>query len=239
MNEFKEKLNAVGIEPTDTMIQQFARYEALLLEWNERMDLTAITEPSLIEERHFLESLSVLRLVPNPKGRWVDVGSGAGFPGIPLAIVRPELQLVLVDSLKKRVTFLEEVITELHLTQVTAIHARSEDLFRTGGVWRETFDGAVSRAVAPLSTLLEYVLPGVRVGGIFIAMKGSSIDQEIAVSNNALETLGGRVESIDRFQKDQEKDTDHFQRANLLIRKTNVTPERYPRRGDKARKKPL
>ncbi|MDD7593871.1 MAG: 16S rRNA (guanine(527)-N(7))-methyltransferase RsmG [Peptoniphilaceae bacterium] len=235
MTRLQEKAQRHGLTLTDAMISQFQRYQRMLIDWNEHMDLTAITDPEEIEDKHFLDSLSVLRLIPHLEGRWVDVGSGAGFPGIPLAIAVPELDITLVDSLLKRIRFLEAVIEDLKLPNVKAVHARSDELFREGEPWRESFDGAVSRAVAPLSTLLEYVLPGVRVGGVFIAMKGSAADEECATGENAITILGGKLETIDRYQKDES----HFERANLLIRKVVPTPGRYPRRGDKARKRPL
>lgn len=231
---FKERVAAIGYKITDEMEEKFNRYRDLLNDWNQRMDLTNVSEPDEIEDRHFIDSFSLLRKHPHFEGRWIDVGTGAGFPGLPIAILFPNVEMTLLDSLNKRITFLDAVVEELELSNVTTIHARAEDAFRAGAL-RESFDGAVSRAVAPLPTLLEYTLPAIKVGGVFLAMKGPAAEEELNVSEKALRVLGGEIETIDRFQWTEQ----NAERVNICVRKIARTPEKYPRSGAKPRKNPL
>ena len=188
----KEYSRNLGLEIKDEQCGKFEKYALFLQEWNEKINLTAITEDTEICIKHFYDSLTVF---PYIKGNnLIDVGTGAGFPGIPLKIIFPELKITLLDSLEKRVNFLNEVCTTLNLTEIEAIHSRAEDAGRNA-IFREQYDICISRAVAKLPVLLEYCLPFVKVGGIFIAMKGREIS-EIDESQKALELLGGQIEDV-------------------------------------------
>ena len=222
---------------------QFLRYVALLREWNEKMNLTAITDDEGIAVRHILDSLTLLpdilatRQAPGRRAgqavRLIDIGSGAGFPGLPLKIVCPDLDVVLLDSLAKRVRFLETVIAELQLTGIRAIHGRAEDAARRADL-RERFDLATARAVAPLPVLCEYCLPFVRPGGQFLAMKGQAAD-ELAGAAQAIQILGGQTATATTFQL---PGTD-MNRMIIRISKIRPTPAVYPRKAGKAEQNPL
>jgi 16S rRNA (guanine527-N7)-methyltransferase len=221
-----------GAELDDDMVRQMFGYKALLLEWNEKMNLTAITDDKEIILKHFIDSLTIFPYLKGI-GSLVDVGTGAGFPGIPLKIALPGLYTVLLDSLEKRVGFLDAVISGLGLDGIKAVHMRAED----AGIspdYREKFDAATARAVASLPVLLEYCLPFVKTGGVFIAMKGSSTE-EIAMSGKALEMLGGEIEEVKEFTL---PDTD-IKRSIVIVRKLRQTPTKYPRKAGKPSKEPL
>nr|WP_072514968.1 16S rRNA (guanine(527)-N(7))-methyltransferase RsmG [Ndongobacter massiliensis] len=235
MNEFLQNAKEPPFCLNDAQIQKFTQFRTLLLDWNTRMDLTAITDPDEIDEKHFLDSLSVFRVMDrNAALRVIDVGTGAGFPGIPLKIANPKIELTLLDSLQKRVRFLEEVIAQCQLTKTIAIHGRAEE-FGCKPDYRAAYDVALSRAVAPLPTLLEYCLPFVRLGGYFYCMKGPKAGEEIASAKNALQILGGVLLKVDSFTFGK----DALQRNLLVIKKVHSTPELYPRTQGKPRKKPL
>lgn len=221
-----------GAELDECMVRRFFEYKGIMLEWNRKMNLTAITEDRDIILKHFTDSLSILPYVKDKK-RLADVGTGAGFPGIPLKIVLPGLETVLMDSLEKRVKFLEAVIGELRLEGVTAVHIRAEDAGRTEK-YREAFDAAAARAVASMPVLLEYCLPLVKTGGIFIAMKGSS-EEKAAVSKKALEILGGEIEEARNFVLPGSD----IKRSIIIVRKVRQTPTKYPRKAGKPSKEPL
>lgn len=213
---------------------QFARYYVLLVDWNTRMNLTAITDPQAVAEKHFLDSLLLLEDVTFSAGeRLIDVGTGAGFPGIPLAIACPGLQVTLLDSLRKRVTFLETVIAELGLTNVTAHHDRAE-LFAKRSENRDAYDWATARAVARLPLLCEYCLPFVKVGGTFIACKGPDGSTELDEAAGALRTLQAEHQRICVHQL-----PGGDVRDILFIAKTGATPKRFPRNPGAAAKSPL
>ena len=196
---FTDQLNQKGIVLSDMQLQQFLTYYEMLIEKNKVMNLTAITEFVEVVEKHFLDSLSLARFVDLQGSlSLMDMGTGAGFPGIPLKIVFPELQITLADSLNKRVLFLEEVISELELKNVVAIHGRAEELARKKE-YREGFDYCVSRAVANLSTLSEYCLPFVKIGGKFISYKSGECENEVAAAKSAIFLLGGKVEDVYKF----------------------------------------
>lgn len=232
---FIDRLAYENIELSSAQIDLFEKYRDLILEWNERIDITAITEDKEIDEKHFIDSLSVFRHIEIPShAKLVDIGTGGGFPGVPMKIFDPSVDLTLVDSLNKRIVFLEEVIDKLSLTSAQAIHARAEEIFRKEE-YREKFDIAVSRAVAPLPTLLEYCLPAVKVGGIFLAMKGPSVDEEIRISQPALDALGGKIVEVDEFELTESK----YQRSIILVKKVKASPKKYPRGQGKPKKKPL
>lgn len=219
---------------------QFLLYAALLREWNEKINLTAITDDEGVAVRHFLDSLTLLPDVcqaqatrPGQRISLIDVGTGAGFPGIPLKIACPDLDVVLLDSLAKRVRFLEQVIADLGLQGIRAIHGRAEDAARRKDL-RECFDFATARAVAPLPVLCEYCLPFVRPGGMFLAMKGVAAD-ELAGSVRAIQLLGGQTGETSVFQL---PGTD-MNRMIIRIGKVRPTPPVYPRKAGKAEQNPL
>lgn len=232
---FADRLEKAGLTLSPHQMDLFEAYRALIKEWNAKIDITAITEDREIDNKHFIDSLSIFRQIKTPsQARVMDMGSGGGFPGIPMKIYEPGLEMTLVDSLKKRVDFLREVIDRLGLEGIRCIHARAEDLLRDPKE-RESYDLVVSRAVAPLPTLLEYCLPGVKINGQFIAMKGPGGQEEVIQSDRAIKTLGGHLERVDRFLWTE----DNYQRTLVLIQKVKETPEKYPRGQGKPRKNPL
>ena len=232
---FADRLEKAGLTLSPHQMDLFEAYRALIKEWNAKIDITAITEDREIDNKHFIDSLSIFRQIKTPsQARVMDMGSGGGFPGIPMKIYEPGLEMTLVDSLKKRVDFLREVIDRLGLEGIRCIHARAEDLLRDSKE-RESYDLVVSRAVAPLPTLLEYCLPGVKINGQFIAMKGPGGQEEVIQSDRAIKTLGGHLERVDRFLWTE----DNYQRTLVLIQKVKETPEKYPRGQGKPRKNPL
>lgn len=214
-------------------LEQFFEYMELLIEWNEKMNLTAITDPEEIILKHFIDSITILNEIPN-NSKIVDVGTGAGFPGIPLSIMNPTLKITLVDSLNKRLIFLQEVVNKLQLKNVEIIHARAEE-FGQNKKYRESFDVATSRAVANLSTLSEYLIPLVKVGGKVISMKAAAAGQEINDAKKAIEVLGGVIEKIDEFNLPQSD----IGRTVIIIRKEKVTPNKYPRKPGTPSKEPI
>lgn len=228
---------AFGVPLTAAQIAQFERYEQLLQLWNRRLNLTAITEPAEIRIRHFLDSLScalALRARHQPGDALIDVGTGAGFPGLPIKIAFPDLDVTLVDSVAKKVRFLETVAGELGLTGVTAISARAETLGRDLA-YRERFDWVVARSVAELRVLGEYLLPLCRPGGRVIAQKGESAPDEAAGAAGALALLGGEVEELVPVDL-----PGHDRRHYLVvIVKKMATPAQYPRRPGMPAKRPL
>lgn len=224
-----------GIALTQEQLKAFNRYYQLLVEWNEKMNLTAITEPQEVAVKHIIDSLSCYDADFFPaKARVVDVGTGAGFPGVPLKIYRPDLQLTLVDSLNKRLTFLQCVITELGLKDVAVVHARAEEGARKKEL-RDKFDVALSRAVARLNVLSELCLPFVATGGCFIALKGAQYEEEANEARQAISLLGGRLIKMQPVKLPGLDD----KRAVLYIRKEKPTPGTYPRKPGTPEKKPL
>ena len=194
--DFTDNLQKMGIELTDHQLQQFLIYYEMLVEKNKVMNLTAITDFDEVIEKHFLDSLSLIRVLDLHQPISVmDMGTGAGFPGIPLKIAFPEISVTLADSLNKRVIFLKEVIDELGLKDIDAIHGRAEDLAQKKD-YRENFDLCVSRAVANLSTLAEYCIPFVKIGGMFIAYKAGECDEEVAAAKSSVFLLGGKINSF-------------------------------------------
>jgi len=202
-------------------------------QWNEKMNLTAIIEPSEIILKHFIDSITILKDIKDDS-TVVDVGTGAGFPGIPLSIMNPTLKITLVDSLNKRLIFLQEVIKELNLKNVELIHARAEE-FGRNKKYREKFDIATSRAVANLATLSEYLLPLVKINGQAISMKAGNASQEIEEAQKAIKTLGGHINRIDEFYLPQ---TD-IARTIIIIDKIKETPNQYPRKAGTPSKEPI
>ena len=233
LEQFRLGLQKLHVELSQEQTEQFLRYYELLTEKNKVMNLTAITEFDEVIEKHFLDSLA-LNLVYDLKKEVsiLDLGTGAGFPGIPLKIAFPKLKLVLADSLNKRIRFLDEVIDELKLKDITAVHARAEELGRNRE-YRESFDLCVSRAVANLSSLSEYCLPFVKPGGSFISYKSGEVEQEAAGAKKAVAVLGGEIREIYKFEINEQK------RSFVIIDKKKATPKAYPRKAGTPAREPL
>ncbi len=223
-----------SISLSEEQANKFSQYASLLIEWNEKINLTAITDQEGIVTKHFLDSLSIMPFISQDVKLLIDVGTGAGFPGIPVNIVKEEIKITLLDSLEKRLKFLQEVSNVLQLNGVSMIHGRAED-FGVNKNYREKYDVATARAVANLPVLLEYCLPFVKVGGIFIAMKGSDVKEEVNNSKKALDILGGQVEQVKQFilpNSDNERNM-------VIIRKYRQTPTNYPRKSGKPTRDPI
>lgn len=218
---------------TQTQLEQFENYAQILKEWNQKINLTAITEDSEIAVKHFIDSIFVLKYLKiSQQSKIIDIGTGAGFPGIPLKIMLPDIQLTLLDSLNKRLIFLEEVCKTLSF-QTELLHARAEEASQNLQ-YREKYDFAFSRAVANLPALCEYCIPYVKVNGLFISMKGPEGEKEAENSQNSISLLGGKLEKTCQFTL-----PDNSERTLLFIRKIKSTPPKYPRRGTKINKNPL
>ena len=235
LTEFRAAAEAYGLALTEAQFAQFARYNELLLDWNTRMNLTALVEPKDVAVKHMIDSLSAYDAeFFSGSPAVIDVGTGAGFPGLPLKIFAPQINLTLMDSLAKRVTFLETVVQELGLENVRCIHARAEEAARDKK-YREQYDLAVSRAVARLPVLLEYTLPFVKTGGRLLALKGRAWEEELQDAARALKLLGGTKKSARPVKLPGLDD----KRAVLIIEKTAPTPKAYPRKAGTPAKKPL
>lgn len=228
-----EKAKKIDIELNRKQIEQFYIYMNLLIEWNKKINLTAIIEPTEIILKHFIDSLTIAKYIKN-KERLVDVGTGAGFPGIPLKILNDSLEIVLVDSLNKRINFLNDVIEKLELKNIETVHARVEE-FARNKKYREGFDIATSRAVANMTTLSEYMVPLLKIGGKAICMKGIDINDEVEDSKKAIRVLGGKVEKIDSFNLPG-KD---MGRSIVIISKIFTTPVQFPRKAGMPGKEPI
>lgn len=225
----------LGVLLEQPQLAQFETYCSMLLSWNERMNLTAILDPKEIAIKHFLDSLALFREYQIETGaRIIDVGTGAGFPGIPLKIARPDLNLVLLDSLQKRTQFLHAVVEQLSLSQVTVVHGRAEEKGREEK-YRGAYDLALSRAVAPLNILAEFCLPFIRVGGYFLSLKGPDVQEEVTQAQSAISTLGGRLHRTCSYVLPVSGDP----RSLIFIEKIADTPAKYPRRPGMPEKKPL
>ena len=232
-NKLKDSMKKINIEITEKQVDDFYNYMNLLLEWNEKINLTAITEENDIILKHFVDCGTILKYIKD-NSSIIDIGTGAGFPGIPLKILNNSLKITLMDSLNKRIIFLNDVIEKLKLSNIEAIHERAEELARNKN-YREKFDISTSRAVANLSTLSEYMLPFVKKDGIAISMKGSNIDEELNNSKKAIKILGGKIEKIDNFNL---AETDNL-RNIIIIRKIEKTPKEFPRKAGKPSKEPI
>lgn len=233
--ELRELAADMGFNLSDKMVDDFSIYKNLLVEWNQKMNITTITDDEGIDKKHFVDSLTpaVTGLFEGRK-RVIDIGTGGGFPGMPLKILNRDLDMTLMDSLNKRITFLNKVIEDLHMTNVQAIHGRAEELGLKEG-YRENFDICVSRAVASLDTLSEFCIPFVKVGGYFISMKGPDVEDEVRRSKNAIATLGGEVTEV-RHVRIPDSDIVH---SLVIVKKVKSTPKKYPRGGGKPKKTPI
>ena len=234
-SQFEKDLKELGISLNEKQIEQFITYFEMLVEWNEFMNLTAITEYEDVMKKHFVDSISLIKAYDVSKNVTViDIGTGAGFPGLALKIAYPNLQITLLDSLNKRIKFLDEVITELGLTGIDTIHGRAEDFAKPDKL-RENYDLCVSRAVANMSTLAEFCLPFVKVGGQFISYKSEKIVEEIETAGKAISILGGKIDGQVEFNL---PDSDIY-RNLFIIKKVKHTPGKYPRKAGLPAKEPL
>ena len=224
-----------GFNLTEQQNKQFVTYFDMLIDWNQKINLTAIEEPTEVAYKHFVDSACLMRVVPDLKHKtMIDIGTGAGFPGVPLNIMEPELYVTLFDSLNKRILFLQELCKALELKNIRAVHGRAEE-FGIKPDYRQQFDIATARAVASMPVLLEICLPFVKKGGIFIALKGPELENEIKESSNALKELGGKVVDVQQFTL-----ADGAYTRNLaVIEKIKDTPKKYPRKAGTPQKKPL
>lgn len=235
MEQLKRKSEALNIVLNEKQLAMFETYYEMLVEKNKVMNLTAITEKNEVIDKHFIDSISLKKAMDVTKHvKVLDLGTGAGFPGIPLKIAYPNLQVTLLDSLNKRIKFLQEVIEELSLEEIDAIHGRAEDYAKQSG-YREQFDICVSRAVANLATLSEYCLPYVKQGGCFISYKSGAVQEELEQSKKAIKELGGRVKEVIPFVL---PDTD-IERTFVVIEKVKQTPRKYPRKAGLPSKEPI
>lgn len=229
----KDYLEKIHISLNEEQINQFYDYMNLLLEWNEKINLTAITEFEDVILKHFVDSLTINKYVKE-NSNLIDVGTGAGFPGIPIKILRKDINVTLLDSLNKRINFLNEIIEKLELQKIISVHSRVEE-FGINKKYREKFDIVTSRAVANLTTLSEYMLPLTKVGGICICMKGSELKEEIQDSKKAIEILGGEISQIEEFNLPNSD----IKRTIVIINKIKNTPMKYPRKAGTPAKEPI
>lgn len=232
-NSLIEKAKMLNIEITQEQAQQFYKYMQLLLEWNEKMNLTAITEPEEVILKHFIDSITIKQYMDKAE-TVLDIGTGAGFPGIPLKILGENKEFTLLDSLNKRIIFLQTVIDELKLSNIQAIHGRAEEFIKQKNK-SEGYDIVVSRAVARLNVLLEYMLPFVKIGGKCICMKAFDIEEELNAAKKAIEILGGQIEKIDTITLPNSD----IQRKIIIIKKVKNTPSKYPRKAGTPAKEPI
>ena len=229
----KSYSNKINIKLKEKQIDNFYKYMQLLIEWNQKINLTAIIEPKEIILKHFIDSLTICKYIKE-NSSLIDVGTGAGFPGIPIKIIREDLKVTLLDSLNKRVNFLNIVINSFNLNNIETIHGRAEEIANKKE-YREKFDVATSRAVANLSTLSEYLLPFVKENGIFIGMKGSEIEKEVKDAQKAISLLGGNIEKIEKFDLPESD----IKRNLVIVKKIKLTPLKFPRKPGMPAKNPI
>lgn len=228
-----KNLKELDIKLSENQLKQFYKYMNILIEWNKFINLTNITEPIEIIQKHFVDSLTILKYIKGTD-TVIDVGTGAGFPGIPIKIAFPKTKIVLLDSLNKRIKFLNEVINKLELKNVKVIHGRAEDLAHNEE-HREKYDIAIARAVAPLNVLSEYLIPFVKINGNSICMKGSKGKEEAKIGEKAIKILGGNIEEIKEFILPNTS----IERTVIQIRKKQCTDKKYPRKAGTPSKEPL
>lgn len=231
MKNLKDLFKKYNVNLNDFQIVQFEEYFSMLIETNKVMNLTAIIEEDDVAVKHFLDSALPEKFFPQ-NATVIDIGSGAGFPALPLKIVRPDLKITMVDSLNKRIGFLNDVIEKLNIEGANAVHSRAEDFAKNN---REKFDVAVARAVAPLNTLVEYLLPFVKVSGVCIIYKSSKLAEELTNSQKAIEILGAKVERIEKYYIEEKE----LEREILILKKIKNTPQKYPRDKNKPKLNPI
>ena len=231
--EIEEKSSKIDINLDNEICNKLYNYMNLLLEWNEKINLTAITDEKEIILKHFIDSFTINKFI-NSGDKMLDIGTGAGFPGLPIKIIRPEVDVFLMDSLNKRINFLNEVIESLQLKNIEAFHSRAEEMAKNNK-FREKFDVVTSRAVAKLNILLDYMLPYTKVNGKCLCMKGPNIEQETKEAEKALKILGGEIEKIEKIILPDS----NIERNIIIIRKKSATPLKYPRKAGMPTKEPL
>lgn len=232
-NNMNEKGKKIDIVFSEKQIEKFYAYMNILIEWNKKINLTAIIEPKDIILKHFIDSLTILKYI-NENDKIIDVGTGAGFPGIPLKIMKEDLDITLLDSLNKRINFLNEVITSLNLKNIKTVHARIEDAGKDIS-YREKYDITISRAVSNLATLSEYMLPLTKINGYCICMKGAEIEDELLMSEYAIDFLGGFI-----YKKEELNLTEQDNKRNIIIlKKVKKTSNKYPRKPGIPSKEPI
>ena len=234
MIRLRKLLSVWNIDITDDQLSKFNRYYNLLISWNKKINLTSVTDEDEVLVKHFLDSIALLQYVDPSDKKLIDIGTGAGFPGIPIKIMCPKCEITLLDSLNKRINFLNEVINDLDLSGIFTIHGRSEDL-GSNIQFRGKFDICVSRAVANLSTLSEYCLPFVNNNGVFISYKSGNVYDEIQNADNAISILGGSLSGVKEFMLPESD----IERTLIMIKKTDNTPIKFPRKAGIPSKKPL
>lgn len=228
----RDQAKKVGLALTPDEISKFKTYMQELVSWNQKMNLTSITGESDIINKHFIDSLLTLKAFPIKDQSIIDIGAGAGFPGIPIKIVRPDIDLCLVDSVKKKTNFMKHLVKTLDLDRTTVVCGRAEDAAKDH---RERFDVAISRALAPMNVMLEYCAPLVRTGGFVVALKGNDVEGEISLAKNAMMVLGGELKEVSKV----ELPSTDIVRSIVVVKKIKETPDAYPRRAGMAKKKPL
>ena len=231
--ELEKKVKQIEITLNENQEDDFYKYMELLLEWNEKINLTAITDPKEILLKHFIDSITISKYIEK-KDKVLDIGTGAGFPGIPLKIINKENEFTLLDSLNKRITFLNDVIQKLNLEKICAIHGRAEEFIKKSGE-RESYNIVTSRAVAKLNVLLEYMLPFTKIGGRCICMKSFGIEEELKEAKKAIEILGGEIEKIDIIALPESE----IKRKIVVIKKVKNTLDKYPRKAGTPEKEPI
>ncbi|RXT08892.1 16S rRNA (guanine(527)-N(7))-methyltransferase RsmG [Ammoniphilus sp. CFH 90114] len=232
---FQEKLAERGVTLTAGQMGQFEKYYTMLVEWNEKINLTAITEKGDVYEKHFFDSISASFFFDFSKVETlIDIGAGAGFPSLPIKIIYPHLRVTIVDSLNKRITFLQQLAQELGLQDVACVHGRAEEL-GINPQYRDRFDVVTARAVARLNILSEFCLPFAKAGGVFLVLKGADASNELDEAKKAIKTLGGKTEKMESFQLPNEQS----ERSIILIHKLFQTPKGYPRKAGTPAKKPI
>lgn len=229
---FKQECQKNNIEFNEKKSELFYQYMNLILQWNEKINVTAIKNEKEFIVKHFVDSLTVSGFVDNSK-RILDIGTGAGFPGIPLKIYHSNVEFTLIDSINKKITVLKDVIEQLHLNKIEALHIRAEELAKDAN-YRECFDVVTTRAVSNLATISEYMLPFVKIGGKAICMKGPNVEQELVDSKNAIKLLGGEIEQIKKININ-----DELERNLIVIKKISATDKKYPRGQGKSVKEPI
>lgn len=231
-NFFLEEAKKINVSVNDDMLNKFYNYMKEIIVWNEKVNVTAITEEKMFIVKHFIDSLTVNRFVED-KLSMIDIGTGAGFPGIPLKIVNPNLKVTLIDSVNKKLEVIRDISSKIDLSDLEIIHTRAEDL-ANDSKYREKYDIATTRAVSNFSTILEYMLPFVRVGGYAICMKGPKYKEELEIGRKAIDVLGGEYQFIETLNIDEE-----LERNIIVIKKVKETPKKYPRKQGKPLKEPI
>ena len=232
-NILRKNAEIIGIELNEEMLNQFYNYKNLVIEWNEKINLTAIIDDLEFIVKHFVDSISINKYIEKGK-TIIDIGTGAGFPGIPLKILNKENKMVLFDSLNKRLKVLEDIIEKIELKNIETLHGRAEETFKNK-IHREKYDVAVSRAVAALNVLVELMLPAVKVGGICICMKGNNAEEEIKDAKKAIKELGGEILKVEKIILPEL----NLERNIVIIKKVKQTPNKYPRKPGTPQKEPI